>query len=128
MRATGHAPATGAQATSGSFVTVDPPGSTSTTPSGITPNGTIAGYYSDANGVQHGFLRTPSGSFTTLDPPGSTLTLVDSITPSGDIAGVYCNTAYCASQGGFAQNHGFVLRPMGLSHHSMRPAAAKYTL
>jgi hypothetical protein len=74
LQATGQLPATGAPAGSGRFVTIDPPGSTSTTPSGITPDGTIAGYYADASGVQHGFLRTPTGSFTTFDPPGSTST------------------------------------------------------
>ena len=74
LQATGQLPATGAPAGSGRFVTIDPPGSTSTAPSGITPDGTIAGYYADASGVQHGFLRTPTGSFTTFDPPGSTST------------------------------------------------------
>jgi hypothetical protein len=113
LKATGQAPAKGAPAGRGSFVTVDPPGSTSTAPSAITPDGTIAGYYSDTGGVQHGFLRTPGGSFTTVDPPGSTLTYINSVAPSGEIVGVYCDTAYCASQGGFAQNHGFVLASNG---------------
>jgi hypothetical protein len=34
--------------------------------------GSIAGYYTDASGVQHGYLRSPEGSITTFDFPGST--------------------------------------------------------
>jgi hypothetical protein len=109
LQATGQLPAAGAAAAGGGFVTVDPPGSTSSSPSAITPDGTIAGYYSDADGVQHGFLRSPSGSFTTFDPPGSALTYVTSITPSGDIVGVYCETANCAR----GQIHGFVRAKQG---------------
>jgi hypothetical protein len=111
--ASGQASDAASPAAGGQFVTFDPPGSTGTTPSGITNDGTIIGSYADASGVQHGFLRTPTGSFTTSDPPGSTLTLLDSIALSGDIAGVYCDTAYCASHGGFAQNYGFVRTKQG---------------
>ena len=56
------------------ITTFDPPGSTFTAPSAITPSGVIIGSYVDASGVTHGFLRTPSGSFTTIDVPGSTFT------------------------------------------------------
>jgi hypothetical protein len=70
LQATGRAPATGAAAaTGGRFITIDPPGSTSTMPSGIADEGTISGYYTDGRGVQHGFLRTPFGAFATFDPP-----------------------------------------------------------
>jgi hypothetical protein len=96
LQATGRAPATGAPSGGGRFVTFDPPGSTSTTPSGITPDGTITGSYTDASGVQHGFLRTPDGRFTTFDPPGSTNTQVASISTNGEIAGAYCDTAGCS--------------------------------
>jgi hypothetical protein len=44
----------------GKFVTVDPPGSISTTPAGLNDFGAIAGYYYDANGVGHGFFRLPA--------------------------------------------------------------------
>jgi uncharacterized membrane protein len=98
LQVTGRAPATGAPPGSGQFVTFDPPGSTSTLPSGITSNGTITGSYTDASGVSHGFLGTP-GSFTTFDPPSSTSTHVTAISTNGEVAGVYCNTS-CG--------HGFV--------------------
>src|SRR5208282_3924595 len=32
--------------------------------------GVITGWYSDANGFNHGFLRSPDGHFTTFDVPG----------------------------------------------------------
>ena len=51
LQATGQLPAAGAAAAGRGIVTVDPPGSTSSSPSAITPDGTIAGSYSDANGV-----------------------------------------------------------------------------
>lgn len=41
----------------GSFVTIDPPGSTGTQPESINDSGAIMGYYLDANNVYHGFLR-----------------------------------------------------------------------
>jgi hypothetical protein len=47
-----------------------------TFPTGINPAGAIAGYYVDANGVNHGFLRAPNGKFANpnIDPTGSTST------------------------------------------------------
>ena len=71
------------------FTTFDPPGSTFTFPSAITPTRVIIGSYGDASGVTHGFLRTPSGSFTTIDVPGSPLTTPTGITPGGVIIGWY---------------------------------------
>jgi len=76
----------------GTFTTFDPPGSTFTEPSAITPSGVIIGFYVDASGVTHGFLRTPGGSFTTIDPPGSTFTYATGITPGGIITGWYQGT------------------------------------
>ena len=96
LQTTGRAPATGARPGSGQFVRFDPPGSTSTLPSGITPDGTITGSYTDVSGVQHGFLRNPAGKFATFDPPGSTETTPTAISWRGDIAGAYCNTPACA--------------------------------
>ena len=99
----GQAPRDGSHGGGGRFVTFDPPGSTSTTPAGITPDGTITGSYADASGVQHGFLRTPTGRFTTFDPPGSTSTTPTSISPNGEIVGVYCNSSACAPIHGFVR-------------------------
>jgi hypothetical protein len=108
LQATGQAPAAASAGVGGRFVAFDPPGSTSTSPQGITPDGTITGSYTDASGVPHGFLRTPTGSFTTFDPPGSIFTSVSSISTNGEIAGTYCDTAACAHQSGFVGAHGFV--------------------
>jgi hypothetical protein len=33
--------------------------------------GAIAGYYADANGRYHGFVRDPQGAIASFDPPGS---------------------------------------------------------
>ena len=37
----------------------------------MNPAGTIAGFYTDANYVVHGFLRAKDGAITAVDPPGS---------------------------------------------------------
>jgi hypothetical protein len=54
--------APGADTTAGSF--------NGTYPSAINDLGVVAGYYWDANGFSHGFLRSPDGKFTTFDVPG----------------------------------------------------------
>jgi hypothetical protein len=38
---------------------------------GLNQLGATAGIYSDANSVNHGFLRSPDGKFTTFDAPGA---------------------------------------------------------
>lgn len=105
LQASGTLPAQGAPASGNRFITFDPPGSTSTVPSGITADGTIVGYFLDAGGVQHGFLRAPNGTFTVFDPPGSVMTQPASISTVGEIAGTYCDSAVCG--------HGFVRAPNG---------------
>ena len=115
LKATGQAPAAGAPAGSGRFITFDPPGSTLTGPSAIAPDGTIIGHYCDTAACAsqfglvgaHGFLRSPTGSFTTFDPPGSTLTWPTSIAPTGEIAGAYCVVVAPFCVFGGASNHGF---------------------
>ena len=56
-----------------SIITFDAPGADTviTCPTGITPTGTIVGFYINASNVWHGFLRAPSGAITTLDAPGA---------------------------------------------------------
>ena len=60
----------------------------------INPAGAITGYYIDASGVNHGFLRTTKGSITTFDPPGAAGfgTQPYSISPSQTITGAYGDT------------------------------------
>src|SRR5207248_1081336 len=37
----------------------------------INPTGTIAGYFTDANDVNHGLVRASNGAITTFDAPGA---------------------------------------------------------
>ena len=57
----------------GQFTTLDAPGAGTVPDSGegtfaygITDAGTVVGFYTDTNGVAHGFVRAPDGKFTTL--------------------------------------------------------------
>ena len=60
----------------GTITTFDAPGagtgpSQGTLAEDINPEGVIAGEYSDASNVVHGFLRTEDGAFTTFDVSGA---------------------------------------------------------
>jgi hypothetical protein len=107
----------------GAFTTFDPPGSTSTQPTAITPAGVIVGGYCDVaaticagNNFTRGFVRTPGGTFTTFNPPpGSTIFASiynpggppPGINPAGVIAGTY--SVFTPS---FTE-HGFLRTPDG---------------
>jgi len=61
----------------GKFTTFEAPGADTTvgsyngtSPSSINALGVITGIFWDANGLGHGFLRSPEGKFTTFDVPG----------------------------------------------------------
>jgi hypothetical protein len=51
--------------------------------------GDITGSYTDAAGVQHGFVRNPYGTITSFDPPEGNQTTATSISDGGAIAGFY---------------------------------------
>jgi hypothetical protein len=51
--------------------------------------GDITGSYTDAAGVQHGFVRNPYGTITSFDPPEGKQTTATSINDGGAIAGFY---------------------------------------
>jgi hypothetical protein len=81
-----------------------------TTPQAINPAGAITGYYTDANNVAHGFLRTPHGKFTTFDAPGAGTgsgqgTFPPSMNWEGAITGWYLDGANVY--------HGFLRAPDG---------------
>jgi hypothetical protein len=66
------------RATGGAITQIDAPGAgsaagsyTGTTAASIAPDGSITGYLIDANGVAHGFVRTPGGTITPFDVPGA---------------------------------------------------------
>ena len=51
--------------------------------------GDVTGSYTDAAGVQHGFVRNPYGTITSFDPPEGKQTTATSINDGGAIAGFY---------------------------------------
>lgn len=65
------APGAAARPASGTYVAIDMPGALSTTAGDINGSGDVAGYFTDAAGVRHGFLRTSAGGVTTFDAPGA---------------------------------------------------------
>lgn len=75
---------------SGTFTTIDYPGSAGTIANGINDDGTIAGTYTEANGSTHGFVDD-GGTFTALDYPGAKpgTTLGQGINDAGDVVGQY---------------------------------------
>lgn len=71
--------------------------------------GTIAGYYVDANNGSHGFVRTRDGAITEFDVPGAIgntwLGWAQCISATGAVAGTYFDSA--------GQSYGFVRDPGG---------------
>jgi len=63
----------------------------------LNEGGSIAGFYSDANGLTHGFLRHPDGKITVIDVTGAANgTYPASINNEGTIGGYYVDsTATC---------------------------------
>ena len=76
-----------AQASGGTYTTLDPPGSGFTQADGVSGND-VVGYYNDAGGIEHGFLYNGSG-YTTLDYPGSTDTEAFGISGNNVIGAYY---------------------------------------
>src|ERR1051325_3880197 len=67
-----NVPGAGTGPFQGTLVTaVNAAGARSTFSSNINPAGTIAGDFTDANDVHHGFVRAFDGTFTTFDAPGA---------------------------------------------------------
>ena len=103
----------------GTITTFDAPGAG--TSSGLVPGtvggsindaGNIAGMYSDASNVFHGFVRAANGTITSFDAPGVGAgmgllqgTLGVSINAAGNVTGAYTDAS--------AVGHGFVLIPAG---------------
>lgn len=80
---------------------IDPPGSTYTAVSDISPVGAITGYYSTATQTYRGFLRDPWGHYVTIVVPGADKgTFPEYFSPLGQIAGHYSDDA---------GTHGFIV-------------------
>jgi hypothetical protein len=75
----------------------------STSPSGLNDKGQIAGYFADANGVYHGFLKE-YGTYTTIDFPGAPYTFLDGLNNSGVVQGQIYDAASAAE--GFVATSG----------------------
>jgi hypothetical protein len=82
---------------------------------GLNQLGAIAGIYSDANSVNHGYLRNPRGEITTFDAPGAGTDSYEGtgcfsdcpvmLNDLGAIAGIYIDTNFVY--------HGFLRSPDG---------------
>jgi len=70
-------------------------------PQGINDKNQVAGFFTDANGVNHGFIKD-GDDFTNIDVPGATNTYVFDINDRGETVGYYTDAA--------GVNHGFVER------------------
>lgn len=81
---------------SGTFITFDVPGARSIHPISINVEGTITGYYFDANSLGHGFLRARNGAITVFDVPGGTTaeTYPLGINVEGTVTGYYIDDAF----------------------------------
>src|ERR1051325_4116570 len=76
----------------GTFTLIDYPGSTGTTVWGINSRKEMAGVYTSADGVSHGFVLS-GGRYRPIDYPGAALTIANSINAQGDVVGEYAMTA-----------------------------------
>ena len=77
------------RASSLTFTTIDPPGSTGTLALDINAHGDIVGNYVTADGKTHGFLLS-KGIFTTIDVPGAgLLSEANGINDAGVIVGIW---------------------------------------
>lgn len=96
----------------GVFTSLDPPGSTLTTPNFITPQRVIVGAYNDAMNISHGFVLD-GGKYATIDFPGAAGTTLTGLNPAGDMSGFSCSDAACGSTGATSINHSFVRSKAG---------------
>src|SRR5205807_1630691 len=83
------------------FTTIDVPGATGTTASGINGTGQIVGTFVDTGGVSHGFLRDAGGTFYAIDVPGAPSTTASGINSTGQIVGTFLSTTD-------SHDHGFL--------------------
>src|SRR5271167_1118915 len=95
---------------------------------GLNKLGAIAGIYSDANSVNHGFLRRPDGTFTTFDAPGAGTDIYEgtgcfsdcpvSLNDWGAITGIYIDANFVY--------HGYLRSPEG-KIVTVDPVGSTYT-
>jgi probable HAF family extracellular repeat protein len=88
------------------YTSIDVPGASSTSASGINARGAVVGAYVDTLG-QHGFLLDDEG-FTPIDYPGATATQARGINRRGDIVGTH-QGPNLRTPGSGGDIHGFLL-------------------
>lgn len=86
-----------------SFFAVPGAAQYSTSPSGLNDKDQVAGYFADASGVYHGFIKE-YGTYTTIDVPGATNTFLDGLNNRGVVQGQIYNAAGAAE--GFVATSG----------------------
>src|SRR5207302_3211005 len=98
------------------FTTIDVPGATGTTASGINGTGQIVGIYVDTGGLSHGFLRDAGGTYSAIDIPGATSTAASGINDIGQIVGSFLDTG---------DTHGYLMDAGGAYSAINVPGAAR---
>lgn len=88
------------------FVRIDHPKAASVTgPTTIAENGDVAGFYTDAAGRSHGFVRdATTRAFADIDVPGARDTYVLGLNARGHVAGTFVDAA--GAQHGFVRDGG----------------------
>ena len=94
------------------FATIDFPGAVLTNAQGINDQGEIVGFYTDAAGRTHGFLRSGE-RFRSIDYPNSEATQALGIGPTGDIVGTYQRPGEPGPIAGAVPIHGFLMTRRG---------------
>jgi probable HAF family extracellular repeat protein len=107
----------GQTAGSGKIIRFNVPGAQGTVGQSIATDGSVAGAYTDSNGVLHGFLRSVAGKYTKFDPPDSVGTYTSAVNSKLAVTGSYKDT-----NGAF---HGFVRSPKGKITPFDAPGAGK---
>lgn len=90
------------------FTALDVPGATLTNAQGINHQGDIVGFFVDAAGQQHGFLRS-GGQYRIIDYPNGHAIAARGINDAGDIVGTYQHPG----ETGGVPAHGFLLTRRG---------------
>jgi hypothetical protein len=75
----------------GTYTSFDPTDAVSTNPTGISRDGTVAGYFQDGTG-QHGFVRTADGTISPFDVSGAVNTAALGINTGDTVFGNYTDT------------------------------------
>jgi hypothetical protein len=91
----------------GKYIFFNPPSSTSSTTSTVSPAGVVVGAYNNTVGeLSHGYILE-KGEYTTLDFPGATTgTFAGGGNPANDVVGVYNYLSTCTTD----CNHAFLLK------------------